>query len=148
MLRVCIREMLKPPVNVPISRTSCCSCLSGIRNLLVTKILHFQRPKCSESVPERSLVRARDPGLIECSDSAWEDSQSLAVIPGFVSAEEEQLLLQDISRSLRGKRYEFQHWDGVSWARSHSHSGLLYLILIPFQYIFALFPFLPTYCLI
>ena len=115
MLRVCIGEILKPLVNVPISRTSSCSCMPGIRNLLASKALHLQRQKYCKSVPEStSSVRARDPDLIECSDSAWEDSRSLAVIPGFISAEEEQLLLQDISRSLRGKRYEFQHWDGVS----------------------------------
>ena len=37
----------------------------------------------------------------------------MIVIPDFISEEEEQFLLQDISRTLRGKRYQYDHWDGV-----------------------------------
>ena len=61
-----------------------------------------------------SRQRYGDRSLLEFSKEAEEDSWSFAVIPDFVSPEEEESLMRDISRSLRGKKYQFDHWDGVS----------------------------------
>ena len=55
-----------------------------------------------------------DRALLEFSKEAEADSWSFAVIPDFISQEEEQSLMKDISHSLRGKKYQFDHWDGVS----------------------------------
>ena len=52
--------------------------------------------------------------LLEFNEGAEEDSWNFAVIPGFISPEEEESLMMDVSRSLRGKKYQFDHWDGVS----------------------------------
>ena len=54
-----------------------------------------------------------DRNLVVFSKEAEEDSWSFAVIPGFISPEEEESLMMDVSRSLRGKKYQFNHWDGV-----------------------------------
>ena len=54
-----------------------------------------------------------DRNLVVFSKEAEEDSWSFAVIPGFISPEEEESLMMDVSRSLRGKKYQFDHWDGV-----------------------------------
>ena len=70
------------------------------------------RPLCtSDGGPETLLETAND--LLHCNDAAREDSRDITVIPDFVSEEEEQSLLQDIGRTLRGKRYQYDHWDGV-----------------------------------
>ena len=55
-----------------------------------------------------------DRSLLDFSDKAEADSWSFAVIPNFVSMEEEQALMVDVRRSIRGKKYQFDHWDGVS----------------------------------
>ena len=55
-----------------------------------------------------------DRGLLDFNKEAKEDSWSFAVIPGFISPEEEESLMMDVNRSLRGKKYQFDHWDGVS----------------------------------
>ena len=55
-----------------------------------------------------------DRSLLEFSKEAEEDSWSFVVIPDFISSEEEESLMMDISHSLRGKKYQFDHWDGVS----------------------------------
>ena len=52
--------------------------------------------------------------LLDYSEAAREDCASMVVVPGFVSAEEERSLMQEIGRTLRGKRYLYDHWDGVS----------------------------------
>ena len=71
--------------------------------------------------PERNLsgisnkdLRNGGRSLLEFSEGSEADSWSFAVIPDFISPEEEQSLMVDISRSLRGKKYQFDHWDGVS----------------------------------
>jgi len=52
--------------------------------------------------------------LLDYSETAREDCASMVVVPDFVSAEEERSLMQEIGRTLRGKRYLYDHWDGVS----------------------------------
>lgn len=54
-----------------------------------------------------------DDTLLECSEAALEDCKNVLVIPEFISVEEGESLLQEISRTLRGKRYLYNHWDGV-----------------------------------
>ncbi len=54
-----------------------------------------------------------DPSLVDCSKAAREDSDGFVVVPDFVSPEEEALLCQDINRTLRGKKYQYDHWDKV-----------------------------------
>jgi len=65
---------------------------------------------------------------VSCTEAAREDSADIVVVPDFISSEEEQSLLQDVSRTLRGKKYQYQHWDGVSrsvigmeWNRALKH---------------------------
>lgn len=54
-----------------------------------------------------------DDTLLECSEAAIEDCKDVLVVPEFINAEEGESLLQEISRTLRGKRYLYNHWDGV-----------------------------------
>ena len=61
------------------------------------------------------LTGVRD--LLCFSENAEADSWSMTVIPDFISTEEEDHLMADVSRSLRGKKYQFDHWDGVSILR-------------------------------
>lgn len=63
-----------------------------------------------EQLPESG---AGDRSLLAFSKEAEEDSWSFAVIPGFISREEEDSLMKEVTRSLRGKKYQFDHWDGV-----------------------------------
>ena len=58
-------------------------------------------------------LAAGDRSLLAFSKEAEEDSWSFAVISGFISSEEEKSLMMDVTRSLRGKKYQFGHWDGV-----------------------------------
>lgn len=58
-----------------------------------------------------------DRNLLEFTKEAEIDSWDFAVIPDIISSEDEQSLMSDVSRSLRGKKYQFDHWDGVS----HKH---------------------------
>ena len=70
------------------------------------------RPLCTSDGGLETLLATAN-GLLYCNDAAREDSRDMKVIPDFVSEEEEQSLLQDIGRTLRGKRYQYDHWDGV-----------------------------------
>ena len=56
-----------------------------------------------------------DRNFLEFSKGAEADNWDFAVIPDFISSEDEQSLMNDISRSFRGKKYQFDHWDGVSY---------------------------------
>ena len=58
--------------------------------------------------------QAGDRDLLSFSENAEADSWNMTVIPDFISTEEENHLMADVSRSLRGKKYQFDHWDGVS----------------------------------
>ena len=67
--------------------------------------------------PRRNSTTVRVVGnaeLLECSETVAEDCRDVMVVPEFVSEEEGEGLLQEISRTLRGKRYLYNHWDGVS----------------------------------
>ena len=54
-----------------------------------------------------------DLALLDSSEAAIENINCFSVIPNFISSEEEEQLLVDIDRSLRGKKYQYDHWDGV-----------------------------------
>lgn len=55
-----------------------------------------------------------DPSLLDPSEeAATEDVNCFTVVPNFISLEEEDQLLVDIRQSLRGKKYQYDHWDGV-----------------------------------
>ena len=78
------------------------------------------RSRISGRVPSRSACGSTqrgtllgEPSLVEASEAAAGDRGQLAVVPGFATAEEGESLLRDIARSLRGKRYLYDHWDGV-----------------------------------
>ena len=55
-----------------------------------------------------------DPNLVEYSKSAADDASNFTVVPNFVSEEEEARLMKEIERAVRGKRFLYRHWDGVS----------------------------------
>ena len=55
-----------------------------------------------------------DSSFLAFSKAGEADSRDFTVIPNFISTEEEDNLMMDVSRSLRGKKYQFDHWDGVS----------------------------------
>lgn len=84
--------------------------------------------QASTQVPLALLQSGGDTGedgLVNCTEAARKDSEDIVVVPNFISSEEEQSLLQDVSRTLRGKKYQYQHWDGVSrLARTNSWNGM------------------------
>lgn len=70
---------------------------------------------CSDQI----AMNIGDRNSLEFSKEAEADSWDFAVIPDFISSEDEQSLMNDISRSFRGKKYQFDHWDGVSQQNVH-----------------------------
>ncbi|XP_064386959.1 alpha-ketoglutarate-dependent dioxygenase alkB homolog 7, mitochondrial-like [Halichondria panicea] len=54
-----------------------------------------------------------DPSLLDCSRAAAQDVDGFAIISNFVSSEEEEQLMVDIRRTLRGRKYLYDHWDGA-----------------------------------
>ena len=52
--------------------------------------------------------------LLESSSSAAGDVCGFRVVPGFVTDSEEQSLLKEVTRALKRRRYQYDHWDGVS----------------------------------
>lgn len=52
--------------------------------------------------------------LLEFSGPAAEDVCHMRVLPDFVSAAEEQSVLKEVARALRGRKYQYDHWDEVS----------------------------------
>lgn len=52
--------------------------------------------------------------LIEFSSSAADDICHFKVVPGFVTSSEEQCVLKEVTRALRRRKYQYDHWDGVS----------------------------------
>lgn len=69
----------------------------------------ISRSNYSTAVKYRS-----DPSLLNYSDAATQDMEHFIVIPDFVSSKEEDQLMIDIGQTLRGKKYSYDHWDGVS----------------------------------
>ncbi len=91
-----------------------------IPNVLIRRVA-FQHCKLHFLFPTRPLYSGStlvtpvaDPSLLDCSRAAAQDVDDFAVIPNFVSGEEEEQLMVDIRRTLRGKKYLYDHWDGVS----------------------------------
>ena len=67
-----------------------------------------------------------DPRLVQCSEAAQTDIQDgLSVSTGFVTREEEDAVMGEVTRSFRRLRYQYSHWDGVlahdTHARTHTH---------------------------
>ena len=91
------------------------SLLSPLSQRLFTKspLIISRNVSISNSSGEQLQSGAGDRSLLAFSKEAEEDSWSFAVIPGFISPEEEDSLMKDVTRSLRGKKYQFDHWDGV-----------------------------------
>ena len=90
------------------------SLLSPLSQRLFKKSLLISRNvSISNSSGEQLQSGAGDRSLLAFSKEAEGDSWSFAVIPGFISPEEEDSLMTDVTRSLRGKKYQFDHWDGV-----------------------------------
>ncbi len=60
-----------------------------------------------------SLYPTNPEDLIECSPGAVDHLQHFRVIPDFASQVDEQNVLKEISRTMRRKMYQYDHWDGV-----------------------------------
>ena len=72
-------------------------------------------PPSSQSEKQRDNVSSGvSTSLLEFSASVGRDVQHFRVIPDFVTAEEEQSVLKEVTRALRGRKYQYDHWDGVS----------------------------------
>lgn len=71
-----------------------------------------------------------DDDLLECSEAAIEDCKDVLVVPEFISAEEGESLLHEINRTLRGKRFLYNHWDGVGSLLRMRVDKLLYCRLL------------------
>ena len=72
------------------------------------------RPVCkSSSHTPRRPFSLGDPALLEASVTAEIDCGDVGVLPGFVTEDESESLLVEIRRTLRGKRYLYNHWDRV-----------------------------------
>lgn len=83
---------------------------------MLMKLKDTDQASLHSSSEELSPMRERfgDRSLLDFSKEAEQDSLSFVVVPNFISAEEEGVLMRDVGRSLRGKKYQFDHWDGVS----------------------------------
>ena len=84
----------------------------------------------SSALASPSVHLQADQSLLDCSEAAAQDAQYFTVIRDFVSSAEEDQLMMDIRRTLRGKKYMFDHWDGVSgYSMSYSHVMFMHLPL-------------------
>ena len=79
------------------------------------------RGSCCLHILRRFL--SGDPTLLERSEAASEDCSNVVVIPEFLTAKEGDNLLEEISRTLRGKKYLYDHWDGVRGTMFFTGSG-------------------------
>lgn len=71
-------------------------------------------PPSSQSEKQRDNVSSGvSTSLLEFSASVGGDVQHFRVIPDFVTAEEEQSVLKEVTRALRGRKYQYDHWDGA-----------------------------------
>ena len=59
--------------------------------------------------------------LLSFSPSAAEDVHRghFRVVPGFVTSAEEQSVVMEVARAMRGRKYQYDHWDGVSLKMGH-----------------------------
>lgn len=62
--------------------------------------------------------------LLEFSPHAAGDVDHFRVFPGFITSEEEQGVVKEITRALRGKKYQYDHWDRVSYVSQCSAARL------------------------
>ena len=112
-----LRSMLQPlRGNKTVYHPSCIpwrTLLSPISQRPFTKSPLSSRNASFSNSSVEQLQSDGDRSLLAFSKEAEEDSWSFAVIPGFISPEEEDSLMMDVTRSLRGKKYQFNHWDGV-----------------------------------
>lgn len=114
LLQPALCRAIKSPLKELIGKLqTVCACSVSARALSSLLQRHTQLLSTSgvKAEPRPLCTSAND--LLHCNDAAREDSRDMKVIPDFVSEEEEQSLLQDIGRTLRGKRYQYDHWDGV-----------------------------------
>ncbi|CAI8000411.1 Alpha-ketoglutarate-dependent dioxygenase alkB homolog 7, mitochondrial, partial [Geodia barretti] len=70
-------------------------------------------PSPSSLLTPRRPFSLGDPALLEASVTAEIDCGDVGVLPGFVTEDESESLLVEIRRTLRGKRYLYNHWDGA-----------------------------------
>ncbi len=65
--------------------------------------------------------------LVEASplSAAEGDDRHFKVIPEFISSSEEQSVLKEVARAFRRKKYQYDHWDGVSI----THIGVVFDIV-------------------
>ena len=111
------RAIKYPPKELIGKLQTICACSVSALSSVLQRHAHSLSTSGSKTEP-RPLCNSDDGpgkanGLLHCNHAAKEDSRDMIVIPDFISEEEEQSLLQDISRTLRGKRYQYDHWDGV-----------------------------------
>ena len=91
---------------------------SVISTRTVTKVLSrtlvriLSRTFKDLSVP---LVPRLYPGhsLVECSKAACEDVHEVSLVEDFVNWREQESLMKEVEMSMRRKRYQYDHWDGV-----------------------------------
>ena len=64
------------------------------------------------SVP---LVPRLYPGhsLVECSKAACEDVREISLVEDFVTRSEQESLIKEVEMSMKRKKYQYDHWDGV-----------------------------------
>ena len=107
-----------------ISQKQLYSSASTSNTALFSPLLLLCRSRIGGRVPSRGicagfrqgLLDRGDRELLEASQAAEKDCGDVAVLPEFVTAGEGECLLREIERGLRGKRYLYNHWDGVSTA--------------------------------
>ena len=54
--------------------------------------------------------------LVEVSESAKEDAQCISIKMNFATPNEERNVVKEVSRVFKGKKYKYDHWDGVGGA--------------------------------
>lgn len=69
---------------------------------------------CSSNHSQPLSSKSEMGELVDFSPLAEEDLPHFRVVPCFSTSEEERHVLKEISKSFRGKKYQYDHWDGVS----------------------------------
>lgn len=87
--------------------------LTQLRTLPTIRRKHTASNGCRKYSLNLSTLGSSD--LLEFSEAATEDVRHFRVVPDFLSPAEEQSVLKEASRALRGRKYQYDHWDGVSW---------------------------------
>ena len=66
---------------------------------------------------EKDLAKVSD--FVDGSEAARQDFRHLAVLPDFISEEEEAAILQEVDNSFRRSKYQYSHWDEVCQPTLH-----------------------------